>query len=304
MGGNSPEDERRFATAARVSEINLALYRAFAQPIVKAMVTPQLAELIAHCHPRRMQYEIFSDANPFMSWIEKAAEQARENRKPVSAENPFLAAQEKVSEQIVKVLDDWRDRTERLSESVFMAIYGLPALQAAAGIDPKVERPRKPGKSLLHQQLLEARIAELNLLINKGGLRECTIRGLLYVGMARGHVDERGAQALRQFRLAMQGSGMTLTQYKQMAREQYFLLLLEPEATMAAVSDLLPASKDEREKALEVIRRVANAGGDVTGEAAERLKKVVAIFEGQEPASPSTDVASVPFAAVERAKAS
>ncbi len=29
MGGNSPEDERRFATAARVSEINLSLYRAF-----------------------------------------------------------------------------------------------------------------------------------------------------------------------------------------------------------------------------------------------------------------------------------
>src|SRR4029079_7435517 len=39
MGGNSPEDERRFATAARVSEINLSLYRAFVQPMVKAFVT-------------------------------------------------------------------------------------------------------------------------------------------------------------------------------------------------------------------------------------------------------------------------
>ena len=35
MGDNAPEDERRFATAARVSEINLSLYRAFAQPVVK-----------------------------------------------------------------------------------------------------------------------------------------------------------------------------------------------------------------------------------------------------------------------------
>ena len=93
---------------------------------------------------------------------------------------------------------------------------------------PKVERPRKPVRSLAHQQLLETRIAELKSLINKGGLRS-TIRGLLYVGMARGKVDERGALALRQFRLAMKGSGMTLAQYKQMAREQYFLLLLEPE---------------------------------------------------------------------------
>jgi len=304
MGGNSPEDERRFATAARLSEINLALYRAFLQPIVKTMITPQLAEWISQWHPRRLQYEIFSETNPFMSWFAKAADQVRENRKPVSADNPFLAAQEKVSEQIVKALDDWRDRTQRLSESIFMAIYGLPALQAAAGIDPKVERPRKPGKSLLHQQLLEARIAELKLLINKGGLRECAIRGLLYVGMARGNVDERGAQALRQFRLTMQGSGMTLTQYKQMAREQYFLLLLEPEATLAAIPDLLPADKDARQKALGVIRRVANAGGEVTGEAADRLKRVVAMFEGNGPALPSTEPAGMPFAAVERAKAS
>jgi len=36
---------------------------------------------------------------------------------------------------------------------------------------------------------------------------------------------------------------MTLTQYKQMAREQYFLLLLEPDATIAAISDLLPAGR-------------------------------------------------------------
>ena len=32
LGGNDIADERRFATAARVSEINLALYRAFASP--------------------------------------------------------------------------------------------------------------------------------------------------------------------------------------------------------------------------------------------------------------------------------
>ena len=141
-------------------------------------------------------------------------------------------------------------------------------------------------------------------MINKGGLRECTIRGLLYVGMARGNVDERGAQALRQIRRALPGSGLTLTQYKQMAREQYFLMLLEPEATLAAIPDLLPASKEERQKALEVIRHVANAGGEVTGEAAERLKKVAAIFEGSIPALPSTEPAGIPFAAVERAKAS
>src|ERR1700758_315436 len=38
MGGNSLEDERRFAAAKRVSEINLANYQKFVQPWIKGMV--------------------------------------------------------------------------------------------------------------------------------------------------------------------------------------------------------------------------------------------------------------------------
>ena len=71
MGGNSPEDERRFATAARVSEINLSLYRAFMQPMVKAFVNPSTAEWLRRWHPVRMSYEAFTDANPVMPVLAK-----------------------------------------------------------------------------------------------------------------------------------------------------------------------------------------------------------------------------------------
>ncbi len=64
MGGNSPEDERRFETAKRVSEMNLDAYRKFVQPWVKSMVTPQMAELMRNWHPLRLQYEAFSSQNP------------------------------------------------------------------------------------------------------------------------------------------------------------------------------------------------------------------------------------------------
>ncbi|MBI5260684.1 MAG: DUF3141 domain-containing protein [Bradyrhizobium sp.] len=304
MGGNSAEDERRFATAARVSEINLALYRAFAQPFVKTMFTPQVAEWLRRWHPARLQYELFSDANPFMSWIGKAAEQAREHRKPASADNPFLAVQAKMSEQIEKGLDAWREAQEKLSESIFLAVYGSPALQAAVGIDPAVSRPRRPGKSLLHRQLIEARIAELKSHINQGGLLECTIRGLLYVGMARRKVDERGLQALRRVRLSEKEPRLTLAQFKQIAREQYFLLLLEPEATLAAIPALLPASPEERQNALNLMQQVLSAVGELSGEAAERFKRVVSLFGASGPALPSPGQTNVPFATVERAKAS
>ena len=46
-GGNNADDERRFAAAARVSEINLALYRTFAQPMVRAMTVPAVADMDA-----------------------------------------------------------------------------------------------------------------------------------------------------------------------------------------------------------------------------------------------------------------
>ena len=175
-------------------------------------------------------------------------------------------------------------------------------LQAALGIDPEEPRPRKPGKSLLHRELLQARIAELKSHIFKGGLQECVIRGLLYVGMARGKVDERGTHALRQVRLNEGAQQMTLAEFKAMAREQFLLLLLEPDATLAAIPKLLPSSVDERQKGLAAIRKVLGASGEISGEAAQRMKRVVTLFETTE--APLPGPTSVPFPSTEKAKAS
>jgi pimeloyl-ACP methyl ester carboxylesterase len=305
MGGNSPEDERRFATAARVSEINLSLYRAFMQPMVKAFVNPSAAEWLRRWHPVRMSYEAFTDANPFMPALARTAEKVREKRKPAAADNPFIVAQEKVSEQIVRSLDAWRETQEKLSEQMFLAIYGMPALQAAVGVDPAAGRPRRPGKSALHRELIEKRAAELKSGIAKGGLQECTIRGLIYVGAARGFVDERGVAALRRIRLTEEASKMTLAQFKKMAREQFFLLLLEPEATLAAIPKMLPSDAAERRKGLAAIRNVLSSGGEISGEAAERLKKVAALFGIDEAVASGTGAEKVPFVpSTDRAKAS
>ncbi|HYZ23210.1 MAG TPA: DUF3141 domain-containing protein [Rhodopila sp.] len=108
MGGNSPEDERRFAAAKRVSEMNLAAYRKFVQPWIKSMVTPQMAETMHKLHPLRLQYEALSSQNPMMAAVKSAAEQTEENRKPVSKDNPFLAFQEQMPKQIVHALDTGR----------------------------------------------------------------------------------------------------------------------------------------------------------------------------------------------------
>src|ERR1700726_2729944 len=80
LGGNDLADERRFATAARVSEINLALYRTFVQPAVRAAVSSPLADWLRQMHPLRLQYELFSNANPMMAPVANMAEEVRKNR--------------------------------------------------------------------------------------------------------------------------------------------------------------------------------------------------------------------------------
>jgi pimeloyl-ACP methyl ester carboxylesterase len=278
MGGNSPEDERRFATAKRVSEINLAAYRKFVQPWIKGMVTPQMAEWTRNLHPLRLQYEALNSQNPFMGAVKSAAEEIEENRKPVSKDNPFLAFQEQASKQIVHALDSWRDSQEALSEAIFLAVYGSPALQAAVGIDPQSTPSRRQEMSAKYREMLQARIAELKSRTGEGGLREAAIRGLLYVGSARGMVDERSLEALRQVRRNDTGARLTLAQFKILVREQFFMLLLDQEAALTAIPRLLPDNVSERRAAFAAIREVLSASADISGEVAKRLRRLAELF--------------------------
>ena len=151
------------------SEVNLALYRTFAQPIVRALVSAPLADTLRQMHPLRFQYEMFSNANPFMApvagWPRKCVRIGDLLRR-----QPFIASQENVSKQIVAALDGWRDFIEAVAERTFLTVYGSPALQAAAGVDPADTRPlRKPAKNRLYQELVQKRVAELKSHIPLGG---------------------------------------------------------------------------------------------------------------------------------------
>ncbi len=278
MGGNSPEDERRFAAAKRVSEINLAAYQKYLQPWIKGMVKPQMAETMRNLHPLRLQYEAFSSQNPFMAMVKSLAERVNEDRKQVSTDNPFVAFQEQFSKQMVNALDSWRDSQEALSEATFLAVYGSPALQSAVGIDPQSAPSRRQEMSASHRQMLDRRIVELKSKISEGGLREAAIRGLLYIGSARGMVDERSLEALRNVRRSDTGARLTLAEFKMLVREQFFMLLLDQEGALAAIPKLLPDNAKARQAAFAAIRGVLSASATISGEVAKRLKRVAELF--------------------------
>jgi hypothetical protein len=277
MGGNDASDERRFATAARISEMNLALYRTFAQPMVRAFVSSPLAEWMQQLHPLRLQYEIFSNANPMMASVAAMAEQVHSNRRPVAADNPFVAIQETMSQQIVAALDAWRDANEAMAERTFLAVYSSPTLQAAAGVDPAATHPlRKAGKSPLHHELLRQRIAELKARIPVGGPREAVIRGLLHVGMGRGSVDERGFEAVRRIRRSH--GDLPLSAFKALVREQFNMLLVDKDAALAAIPSMLPPDAEIRLQAFNLIKQVLGVRGELSAEDRRRVDDVARLF--------------------------
>lgn len=288
LGGNDSADERRFATAARLSELNLAMYRSFIQTAVRAGMNSSFAEWLWRCHPLRLQYQFFSDANPAMALIAEMAEQVRDARKAVTSDNPFLKAQQAVSRNIVAALDGWRKANESIAESAFIAFYGSPILQTMLGIQVDTRRPsRKPDKSLLHRELLAKRIAELRSRIGVGGMQVAVIRGLLYAGMGRQAVDERGFEAVRRIREAH--GDLPLSAFKALVREQFNILLIDSDAALAAIPSMLPPDEETRKVAFGLIRTVLSARGEISGEDRKRLDEVARLFESDSKALPTLD---------------
>jgi hypothetical protein len=297
LGSNDPADDRCFATAARISDINLALYRTYAQPLIRALASSTGAEWLHKMHPLRLTYELFSDSNPMMAMLKPMTNWLQNHRQPAAADNPFLAWQEHISKQIISALDAWRDAHDNLAEQAFFAIYGSPVLQAAVGLDPASPQPlRRPPKNPLHEELLQKRIAELKARITVGGLREATIRALLYVGTGRGAVDERGFEAVRRFRRDhAEMPRMPLADFKTLVREQFYMLLIDQEAALAALPKLLPDDLEVRRRAFELLKHILSASGDISAEDQARLARVAGLF-GLDATSKETGAAvAVPF---------
>ena len=289
LGGNDAEDERRFATMARVSEINSALYRTFGRPLVRSMTTPAAADAMRRAHPLRMQYELFANNNPWMAPLEAIAEAVGTHRSPSLSENPLVSLQKTMSDQIVASLDAWAKLRDTWTETLFLGIYGSPLLQAAIGIDPAhADTSRKAAKSVVTRKLIDARIAEIRARMATGGLRECAMRGLIYAG-AGGGVDERALAAIRRLRpLQADLKPMTLADFKAMVREQYFMVQVDAEAALAAIPALLPQDPEACRNAVAAIREVLGATGEIGPETEARLRDVARLFGLDAPAGGRT----------------
>jgi hypothetical protein len=285
LGCNSPEDDRAFATAARVSEITQGVYGTLMRPAVRAMVTEAGADLMRRSHPNRLRFGMFADENPLMRPIADWAEAVRDNRRPVSPDNPFLTFERMMSDMITSGLEMWGKARDAATETFFLNTYGSPLLQAMVGLHADATSVnRRIGRDAAREAAASQAAARLEQCIDQGGLIEAAVRALIYVRFPEGKVDERGFAALKQISTELPpAKRIGVARFKEIVKEQYVILLLDAERAIAALPKLLPSNRRQCEEALGLVRRVLDARGALPEEGRRRLERIEAMFAGPPP---------------------
>ena len=275
LGCNDAADQRRFETVARVSEINLKLYRTVLSPIIKSMTTPAVADFARDMHPNRVRFGAFSDLNPLMAPIARLAETVRCDRHPVGDDNPLAVLEKTASSLIATNLEIFAKMREAMTETMFLGAYGSPLLQAAVGIkseDAAADRPTE------HNPADAEMRADLETGMERGGFLEAGLRSLLYV-MRGGGADERQFNALEVIRdTAPENARVSFSKLKSILRQQAALLRADEARAMAAIPAMLPQDPGRRQKVIDTIAEVASAKGPLDSEAARRLDEVRNLF--------------------------
>ena len=273
LGCNSLEDEREFAAAARVSELNNAFYQTFLQPWIKMMSGPQVARDALDLNPLRLGYSLLSDRNPMMRAVAPLANYARAKRVPASTDNPFIAMQQQFSKTMVDALNLFRDVRDDVVERTFHAVYGSPLVQAACGISQNDDPPRpRPGllPSVLaafeeEKRRLKGRIAEGNAL-------DAAARVLVYIGKAQHRIEESTFEALRKLLLAH--PEVSSAEFKAAVREQWAILAVDERAAIEALPQLLPGDTTARRAFSDMVQATVAATGKLNADGQRRLSEV------------------------------
>lgn len=283
LGANSDEDNQRFTTALRVSEINHGLYRTMLQPTVKAMTNDRSAGELRELHPSRLRFAAFSDKNPMMQPVKGLADQVRADRRPVSPDNPLLALEKVASTWITTYWDGYRQMRDAMTETMFLGIYGSPVLQAMVGLGTQhASTERRIARDLEREADDATMRAALEGRFEVGGLPHAVLRALIYVRLPGRSVDERGFAVLQSIRgMQTVNDRMSLPELKACLKEQFLLVSLDEERAVRAIPRLLPDSQAARSAGLKALRAMLGARGALTGEETKRLARVKALFANE-----------------------
>jgi len=246
------DDEELFASVARLSEMATETYDQTVRPLLRAVVTPEVAGKLREMSPLRTRLVAWSDRNPMMAMIETWADQARAQRRPAANDNPFTLLEKLGAEMLESQLNLYRDARDGMKETIFHAIYGAPAMKRL-GRSEMNKTEAQHDRDLRSLPEVQAALATMSV----GGAGEGTVRMLCLLAKARGY--ERRSTLEREvaaFRRTPSLMGLDEHALAALVHQQSLVVDFEPDQALSTLPLLLDTS-DERRDALAALIDIA-----------------------------------------------
>jgi hypothetical protein len=163
-----------------------------------------------------------------------------------------------------------------MTEAAFLNVYGSPLMQAVVGLraEPDVV-PRHIERDLSRESAAAELRNALDHRYEAGGADEGALRALIYTRRPDGAADERGFRMLKIIRDTRKANRkLTLSQFREMARDQLQLVVLDEERAITALPKLLHPGEPESDAALDALRALLVAPGSLTKEEKSRVIRV------------------------------
>ena len=266
------EDEKPFEVVRAVSDFNQHAYELFAQPLIKAMSNEYSASLLRKFHPLRLQRWAFSDLNPWLRWLEPAAQMVKANRQTMNADEAPRRFERVGADLWSACLDYYRAMRDAASETGFFQTYGN--MYSVYLADKYEARPAE--RAIANPRELPV-VREALAKITEGGYAEALAR----IGALLAHIGEPlPVETLHSKRELMEEYGQYLPQLSDEERrrvrgEQDIIVRYEPELALTTLPQLL-SQASERTKLLALVQRLS---ADERFRRAQRTPEQTAMLE-------------------------
>jgi Protein of unknown function (DUF3141) len=242
-------DEKPFEAVAAVSEFNQRAYELFLQPFVQATSNEFIASTLRRIHPLRVQRWALSDFNPWLAWLPGAAQLAKDDRRPLSADHPLRRAESGFAELASASFDYYRALRDAFTEALFFHVYGNLFSLYIADREPAPAAPPADPRDL---PIVKEALAS----IDKGGYPEAFAR-VGFLVARRGDVPlsrlEAGQQMTKDYEEFL--PAVPLEQMRRIAGEQEIIATYRTDEAIATLPTLLPERRD-RERVLTLLERL------------------------------------------------
>jgi hypothetical protein len=269
-------ENEAFPAVAQISELNQHLYDVLLAPVIRQFSTEMGAEARRQMNPMRWRRYALSDMNPWMGPISSFAGLARENRRPVAANNPFLAFEKAFADSVEYGLNTMRDMRDAWVEIAFHGVYG--SLQASGVTGEDYDTEADAARDSVTSDAPQRAEAEANL--TQGGYAEAVIRMMILLADARGAVRRsRLARSNQLLTTEAPFAQMSAAERMAVIRDQTMIATLFPEEAIKTLTVLLPDAASRR-KALKAVETVAGPDqelGDNARARLQRLREVLAV---------------------------